>query len=153
MPPITITQGPDAGWLRWQATPGHEGRFAQAALPPILWREEGKGRVRARMATSHAHTNNGGVLHGGFLMSFADMALFAIAYQSLAASHAVTVTCNFEFLGVGYPDIPIEALGEVVHETGKTIFIRALATQEGRPVLNFSGTLRKIGGRAPAGDI
>lgn len=152
MPAVYIEDGPDQGWMKWEQDDSHEGRFAQSALQPILWREDGD-KVRAKMASGREHTNNGAMLHGGFLMSFADMALFAIAYKSLEKTHAVTVTCNFEFLGAGEPGVDVEALGEVVQETGKTIFVRAIAYQGDRPVLNFSGTLRKIGLRTPAGDM
>ncbi|MGD8326520.1 MAG: PaaI family thioesterase [Sphingomonadales bacterium] len=151
MPATCIEDGPDKGWMKWVQDESRQGRFAQTALKPILWREEG-AQVRAKMASDVEHTNNGGVLHGGFLMSFADMALFAIAYKCLEKTHAVTVTCNFEFLGAGEPGVDVEAVGEVVQETGKTIFVRAVAYQGDRPVLNFSGTLRKIGLKVPAGD-
>lgn len=151
MPAMRIEDGPDSGWMKWEQDESHKGRFAQSALKPILWREEGD-KIRTKMASGIEHTNNGGVLHGGFLMSFADMALFAIAYKSLEKTYAVTVTCNFEFLGAGEAGVDVEAVGEVVHETGKTIFVRGVAYQGDRPVLNFSGTLRKIGMRVPAGD-
>ena len=151
MPATLIKDGPDQGWLKWEQDDSHKGRFAQSALNPIIWREEG-AQVRAKMASGVEHTNNGGVLHGGFLMSFADMALFAIAYKALETTYAVTVTCNFEFLGAGEPGVDVEAVGEVIKETGKTIFVRAVAYQGDRAVLNFSGTLRKIGMRVPAGD-
>lgn len=153
MPAVLLEKGPYQGWMRWRQDDSHKGRFAQEALNPILWRDEPDGRVRALMETGVEHSNNGGVLHGGFMMSFADMALFAIAYRRLTESHAVTLTCNFEFLGVGEPGVPLEAIGEITQETGKLIFVRAITMQGDRPVLNFSGTLRKIAKRVPAGDM
>ena len=151
MPAIEIKDGPNQGWMKWEQNDSHKGRFVQSALNPTIWRDEG-AQVRAKMASGIEYTNNGGMLHGGFLMSFADMALFAIAYKALVTTYAVTVTCNFEFLGAGEPGVDVEAVGEVIHETRKTIFVRGVIYQGDRPVLNFSGTLRKIGMRVPAGD-
>ncbi len=83
-------------------------------------------------------------MHGGALMSFADFALFAIAHSALRGAHAVTLTCNSEFLGPGGLDGAIEAEGDVLRETRSLVFVRGLLTQSSRPVLAFSGALKKI---------
>jgi acyl-coenzyme A thioesterase PaaI-like protein len=38
----------------------------------------------------------------------------------------------------------IEARGEVIRAGGSLIFIRGIVTAEGRPCLNFSGTVKKF---------
>jgi uncharacterized protein (TIGR00369 family) len=97
------------------------------------------------------HLNNSGAVHGGALMSFADFALFAISYKALRATHAVTLTCGCEFLSAGQADDVIEATGEVLRETRSLVFVRGLVTQVSRPLLAFSGTLKKIAPRSPRG--
>ena len=141
-PPTLIETGELAGWMTWAKM--DPDRFVDVALGPLFFRDEPDGSVRCRIDTARAHTNNADILHGGFLMSFADMALYAMAWRCLAKTRAVTLTCNFEFLGAGVPDRPVEAVDRVVKETRRTLFVQALAEQDGRPVLAFSGTLRKI---------
>ncbi len=90
------------------------------------------------------HLNGGGAVHGGALMGFADFSLFAIAYNALADVKAVTLTFNCEFLSAGGPGPRIEARGEVLRQTGSLLFVRGIVTQAKRPLLAFSGTLKKI---------
>jgi acyl-coenzyme A thioesterase PaaI-like protein len=97
--------------------------------------------------TGIQHTNGADFLHGGFIMSYADMVYFAIAWRSLEDVMSVTLTSTFEFVGAGRAGIPLEATGDVVKETGKLIFVRALITQNGDPVCMTTATLRKISPR------
>ena len=78
-------------------------------------------------------------------MSFADFSLFCIAYTALANAQAVTLTFSSEFIAAGSIDGLIEARGEVLRQTRSIIFVRGLVTQVSRPLLAFSGTLKKIG--------
>jgi len=138
-PPITLSDGPFAGWSTWSG-----GRDAyQTLLGPFVFRTEGDS-VRCAFQPRADHLNGGGAVHGGALMSFADFSLFAIAHKALRDTRAVTVTCNSEFLSAGDSASVIEASGEVLRETRSLIFVRGLVTQASRPVLAFSGTLKKI---------
>jgi acyl-coenzyme A thioesterase PaaI-like protein len=144
--PITETDGPYQGWMRWQ--PRGDGRFAEAALGPFFFRDEPDGRsVRCIIETGIQHTNGADFLHGGFIMSYADMVYFAIAWRSLEDTLAVTLTANYEFVGAGRAGVPLEAVGEIIKETGKLIFVRALLSQGDVPVCMTTATLRKISPR------
>lgn len=130
----------DEGWTRWGGKPGRFGELLGGH-----WYRGGDGAVELRADPEDRHLNNGGHLHGGYLMSIADQALFAIARPRLSAEiGAVTLTFNSEFLGAGASGSPITATGEVLRETGKMLFIRGLLTQEGNAILAFSATLRKV---------
>ncbi|MEI6419356.1 MAG: PaaI family thioesterase, partial [Sphingomonadales bacterium] len=83
-------------------------------------------------------------LHGGFIMSFIDMAMFAFIYRQLENSAAVTLSCATDFLSAGIVGKPIEAHGEILKETGKMLFVRGLVTQEGVNLASFTGTMRKV---------
>jgi uncharacterized protein (TIGR00369 family) len=112
-------------------------------LGPFCFRVD-DGRVRCAFQPRREHLNFSGAVHGGALMSFADFSLFAIAHNALRGVKAVTLTCNSEFLSAGDTDAVIEAQGEVLRETRSLIFVRGLITQASRPLLAFSGTLKKI---------
>jgi uncharacterized protein (TIGR00369 family) len=140
--PITITEGPYAGWMRWKKT--MDGRFSDTALGPFYFRDEDNDFVRARLDTGHQHTNGADFIHGGMMMSFADMAYFAICWRRLENVMAVTLTSTFEFMGAAKPGIALDAVGEVIRETGKLIFVHVRIEQSGSVVATSSATLRKI---------
>jgi len=148
MPAILIEEGPYTGWRSWARRP--EGTSFGTALGPIYWRADETGQVRVRIETGPQHVNGQGALHGGFLMSFADMALYALAFRSLREVTAVTLTCNAEFLDAGWPGEPLEITGEILKETGRLIFLRGVIRQADRALLSFSGTLRKVPPRQPS---
>ncbi|MBX9747012.1 MAG: PaaI family thioesterase [Hyphomonadaceae bacterium] len=137
--PIVIADGPFAGWTTWSngADP------YESTIGPFFFRVT-EGRALCAFEPKSHHLNGGGTIHGGCLMSFADFALFAIAHNALRGAHAVTATCNSEFLSAGNLDSIIEARGEVLRDTRSLVFVRGLITQASRPVLAFSGTLKKI---------
>jgi uncharacterized protein (TIGR00369 family) len=138
---------PDAdGWIRWDKAP--DGRFHDL-LGDLYFRVTANG-VESRMDTGRQHSNPLGFLHGGFLMSFIDMAMFTIIRPRFSRGEgAVTLSCATDFLTGGIPGEPIEARGEVLKETGKLFFVRGLVTQRGDNVASFTGTMRKIARRLP----
>jgi acyl-coenzyme A thioesterase PaaI-like protein len=137
--PVVLQEGPFAGWTTWStgADP------YETAIGPFCFRRDG-GRVRCGFQPRRDHLNGGGAIHGGLLMSFADFSLFAIASAELGATKAVTLTCNSEFIGAGSLGDIVEAEGDVLRATRSLIFVRGLVTQSARPLLAFSGTLKKI---------
>lgn len=139
---VTLTEGPFAGWTTWS---GGNDPY-ETLIGPFYFREE-DGQARCVFEPKMHHLNGGGSIHGGCLMSFADFSLFAIAHNVLRGSHAVTMTFNSEFIGAGGPDEWVEARGEVVRDTRSVVFIRGIVTQAARPLLSFSGTLKKIARR------
>jgi len=143
MPSIKIADGPFKGWRRWSQL---DADSFQSLVGPVYFRAGADGSVECRSPTETKHRNNQGRLHGGYVTTFIDMALFAIAAPALTAHRAVTLTLNTEFLGAGVPGMDIYATGEITRETGKLIFLRGLVTQDG-PIASFSGVLRKVAPR------
>jgi uncharacterized protein (TIGR00369 family) len=145
-----ITSGEHAGWNRWHRDP--DGRFA-SMLGDFYFRHSREAGAECRMATDRHHSNGLGYLHGGFIMSFIDMAMFSFIFRQLESSAAVTLSCATDFLSAGVVGDPIEASGEILKETGKMLFVRGLVTQNGSNVASFTGTMRKIPRLPrPAGD-
>ena len=88
--------------------------------------------------------NGGGNIHGGALMTFADFALFMIAGGMETSVHGVTMTMNCEFVGAAEPAKLLTARGEVVRQGLSVAFVRGIIDDEGRPVMAFSGTIKKF---------
>lgn len=138
--PQVIAEGPFAGWKTWST--GSDPY--ETAIGPFYFKTEAGASLSA-FEPRRDHLNGAGSIHGGLLMSFADFTLFTIAHEALEGVRAVTLTCNCEFLSAGGLGATVEARGEVLRETRSLIFVRGVMTQGDRPLLAFSGTLKKIG--------
>ena len=72
--PSGAVEDPDnPGWYTWNF---ERGSFA-AATGRFLFKPEGQGRAITRILPTDALLNMGGSVHGGAVMSFIDMTLFA----------------------------------------------------------------------------
>lgn len=134
---ITVEGGEFAGWTTWPDEP-----FEYETAGPFYFRIDENGPVSAFRA-ERKHMNAGGVMHGGCLMAFADFALFAIAHDGLQDSYGLTVAFTSEFLDGPLVGEYIEARGEMLREGASLVFVRGIVTSNGRPCLNFSGTIKK----------
>jgi uncharacterized protein (TIGR00369 family) len=137
--PRLITQGEWTGWRYW----GDDDPF-EAQSGPFYFREDDAGRVTCAFRAQKKHMNGGGFMHGGCMMTFADFALFAIAWQELKDVRAVTVSLNGEFISAGAVGDMVEATGEIVKAGGSLVFIRGTLRVADRPLMTFSGVIKKI---------
>jgi len=131
-----VTEGEFKGWMTWPEEP-----FEHDTAGPFYMRADEQGQVAAFRA-QRKHMNAGGVMHGGCLMTFADFALFAIAHHGMEGVYGLTVAFTSEFLDGALEGELIEARGEVLRQGRSITFVRGLVTANGRPVLNFSGTIK-----------
>ena len=140
---FSYTEDPELpGWMRWQFRDST--RF-NAFIEPLQVKLDGE-IARVRMMPRHDHSNMRNNVHGGALLGFMDVALFAAsrAFGVLSAGGAVTVDLSAQFIGGGEIGVPIEARIELLRETGRMLFLRGLIVQEGQPTIaSFTGTLRK----------
>lgn len=134
----TITEGEFAGWHTWPGEP-----FEHDTAGPFYMRQDDDGSMVAAFRAERKHMNAGGVVHGGALMTFADFALFALAHSGEEDGYGVTVAFTSEFLAGALEGELIEARGEVMGGGKSITFVRGVITSDGRPVLNFSGTIKK----------
>jgi len=132
------TSGEFNDWMSWE-----EEIFEFETAGPFYFKKEADSYVSAFRA-KRKHMNAGGVMHGGCLMAFADFALFALCYEHIDENYGVTVAFNCEFIDGPVVDELIEARGKVIRAGGSLIFLRGIVTAEGRPCLNFSGTVKKF---------
>ncbi|MEM9375048.1 MAG: PaaI family thioesterase [Pseudomonadota bacterium] len=138
METVTINEGEFAGWYTWPGEP-----FEYETAGPFYMRREEDGSMVAAFRAEHKHMNAGGVVHGGALMTFADFALFALAHSGEDDGYGVTVAFTSEFLAGPKEGELIEARGEVMGGGRSITFVRGVITGDGKPVLNFSGTIKK----------
>jgi acyl-coenzyme A thioesterase PaaI-like protein len=94
--------------------------------------------------------NAGGRMHGGVLMTFADIGLFMIAYETMEGHRGVTVQLDSTFLDAARVGDLVEAEGEVTRAGGSLVFVRGQITSAERLLFTFSGVIKKISERDPA---
>lgn len=126
------------GWVIQRLT----GNFAWHA-GPFYFREKGPTPGVAFFSEPH-HANRADSIHGGALLTLADMSLFDICHRKLGAFKAVTITLNTEFLAPAPIGVFIEAAGEMIGGGRKLLIARGLVTAGGKPLVSFSGTLRRF---------
>ena len=136
---ITVTDGEFAGWKTYDT----HGTFDQV-VGPFYFRPDPDGRMRCAFRAQAKHMNMGGRMHGGCLMTFADIALFQTAYQEMEGSSGVTVQLDSTFVDAVNEGDLVEATGEVVRAGGSLIFARGQIQVGDRTVMTFSGVIRKF---------
>lgn len=141
-PLIRHQPAPDhPGWWSWDLP--EDGRF-HAVIGPLLVRAEAPGRATCRMFPNERHANLGGMVHGGAILTFVDMSLFAGGTLAGASvSRGVTLDCSTRFLSPGRIGVPLDAEVELLRETRRLAFLQGKVVQDGELVAAFSGGLRK----------
>lgn len=142
-PAIRHEPDPDhSGWSTWDVD--GPARFNHS-LGKLLARRGEDGRGWCRMFPAQEHSNLGEKVHGGALMTFVDMALYAGGAMAGAnVAQAVTLDCSVQFLSPGELGSPLDAELELLSETGRLVFVRGRVLQGERLVASFSATLRKL---------
>jgi uncharacterized protein (TIGR00369 family) len=109
-------------------------------IGPSYARKESAGATLIQPTLPHM-CNSSGVLHGGYMMGFADSAVTRAAslVTGLAPS---TVSFAAEFLAAGDASSPLVTRVEVVRHGKSLAFLRGLIEQNGRKLLSYSATIR-----------
>jgi acyl-coenzyme A thioesterase 13 len=136
---ITVQDGEFKGWRQF-VTPN----TFDEMLGPFYFRKDDDGRIRGAFKAEQKHMNAGHRMHGGAMMTFADIALFMLAYEDMEGAHGVTVQLDSTFVDAAYVGDRVEATGEVVRAGRSLVFVRGQLTTEGRILLTFSGVIRKF---------
>ena len=140
---ITVSEGEFAGWQTYDL----HGTFDQV-VGPFYFRTDENGQSVSAFRAEQKHMNAGQRMHGGCLMTFADIALFQTAYQEMEGSSGVTVQLDSTFIDAARVGDLVEATGEVVRAGKSLIFVRGQITCGERTLMTFSGVIRKFDKRA-----
>ena len=133
------------GWYTWNII--DETRFNHAVMGPMMLRVEGD-KCRVRMQPERKHSNLQDMIHGAVTLALIDISMFA-GMRTLTdneGARAVTLELSTQFIGAGRMDTPLDALVEVLRETGRTIFMRGHVEQGEHLVAAYSGLVRKANG-------
>ncbi|GAB5350636.1 PaaI family thioesterase [Qipengyuania sp. 483] len=151
LPSEVFEHGPDpdnAGWRHWNLK--DDTLFNSAVMGKLITRIDEDGRhSRLRMFPERRHQNLQGIIHGAVTLSLIDISLFTTMHTlgSGNAGPSVTLELATQFTGAGQPDRPLDAVTEIVRETGSLVFVRGTVEQEEHVVASFSGIVKKMRAR------
>jgi len=142
-----FVHGPDPdhpGWHTWGQS--GEARFNTVGLGRMVIRHGGgRSARRRRLQTDARHSHIHDNLHGGNTVALIDVAMFATIHVVLMTDAAGSETFDLhnQFIGSGRIDRPLHAVSEFTKETGRFVFLRGSAKQDGALVSSFISTLHK----------
>lgn len=140
------------GWWTWDLRAAMPERF-HAVVGRLLVRAGGAGRATVRMFPEAHHANLGNMVHGGAILTFIDMALFAGGKMAGSSfGRAVTLDLSTRFISPGRIGLPLDAEVELLRETKRLVFLTGRVVQDGELVAHFNGALRKLERRDPPAD-
>ena len=145
--------GPDPenpGWRHWNLK--DQTLFNGAVMGRMITRVDDDGRARLRMFPERKHENLQGIIHGAVTLSLIDISLFTTMHTIGGgnAGPSVTLELSTQFVGAGQVDQPLDAVTEIVRETGSMVFVRGMVEQGEQVVASFSGIVRKMHRRPEA---
>lgn len=138
------------GWHRWELA--DDTRFNAQTMGKMLVRAESHSACRVRMFPERKHSNLLDMVHGAVTLALIDISLFAAMRTLLNgnASGSVTLELSSQFIGAGALGKPLDAVVEVMRETGRLVFMRGTVVQgdaDAHLVATFSGIVRKPSGK------
>jgi uncharacterized protein (TIGR00369 family) len=130
-----------AGWTLMEADgyPGLIGPFWSQR------REDGSGGWRYGVLAEPRHLNNGGVIHGGMLMSFADDALGMTVWEAAGRKMCTTVQLNTHFIAPVRVGEFLIGEAEVMRATRTVVFVRGILRVGDRTCVSADGVWKILG--------
>ena len=144
-PHFTNVPAPEMpGFHSWDLT---EPGLYNDLLGPLYVRRLDSGLAQMRMIPNRQHSNLDNAVHGGTLLGFIDIALFAGAHQYgvVMAGRSSTIELQTQFIGGGIVGEALDCDVELLSETRRLVFLRGTVHQQSgiHLVAIFSGIIRK----------
>ena len=110
-----------------------------------LWRLDAGGEVTVGFFVGEAQCNDHlGTVHGGALMTFADIALGSAVVRALEDANCATLSLQNHFVSAGRVGEFLYCRGEVVRRTRNLVFMRGLIQAGERVVAQADGIWKII---------
>ncbi|QUL38605.1 PaaI family thioesterase [Erythrobacter sp. JK5] len=131
------------GWHHWNLK--DDSLFNGAVMGKLITRREGD-KCRLRMFPERKHENLQGIIHGAVTLGLIDISMFTTMHVvgTGNAGPSVTLELSTQFIGGGDPARPLDAVTEIMRETGKLVFVRGEVVQDEDRVAAYSGIIRKF---------
>lgn len=114
-----------------------------------LWIRRDNDRASLGMIVEDRHTNyHIGTLHGGAIMTFADVALGMAVSEAIGHPMTVTLSLQTQFVSVARVGDFISCQGELVRKTKQIVFVRGLIVSGDRTIASAEGIWKVMEPRA-----
>lgn len=111
---------------------------------PVFEKGEGIGRHYAFRVQAH-HANLGGRLHGGMLMTFADLALGQAVWDATGNASCVTLNMQNQFLNAAHEGDLVEVQPVIVRQGRSLVFARGDFKVGGEVIFTASSVWKLLG--------
>lgn len=126
------------GWSRLPTE-----KFSAAIGPSWVRYDEALPMV-AMLAGEAVTNENIGIVHGGALLTFADIAFGVAVADALGGAHIATAQLQFHFTAAARVGSLITCQPEVVRKTSQLVFVRGLFMADGRVVGSADGIFKVL---------
>lgn len=126
------------GWRRLPTV-----RYSAAVGPTFDRIVDGRLQV-ALLAQEHLGNDNFGIVHGGAIMTFADIALGRAVGYATKETHFVTAQTQFQFVAAASVGQLVVCEPEIVRATSQLVFVRGLIEAGGRTVASADGIFKLL---------
>ena len=109
---------------------------------PIFNRED-EGGFKRGFRIAPKHLNAGGVLHGGMVMTFADI-LLAQAVSKVAEPPFVTIRLTSDFIGIAVEGDWVEGTATAEAPADGIVAVQGLIEVEGRMIASAQGLFKTL---------
>jgi len=110
----------------------------------LFYMREGGPIGEVFLVAERHHCNSSGVIHGGLLMTMADLSLCAACRDGLEGERAITVSLNAEFLSAGRIGDFVEAKAELTRRGSSMAFARCVITAGDRKLMTASAVTKRV---------
>ena len=131
-----------AGWK-----PGLRGRGFTEVVGPFWVRSSGTAHELGFIAEARHANQDVNTVHGGVLMTFADLCLGYSAAMALGPIHCVTAQLAVQFVAAAKVGEFISGCGEVVRRGSQLVFVRGLIKSGDRVVASADGIWKVVPSR------
>lgn len=118
-----------------------------AAIGPTWMKGEPGARIVALLAHEGIVNDYGVVIHGGALMTFADIALGVGAADAITGQSYVTLQLQYQFAGGVRLGSLVTCEPELVRRTSQLAFLRGLVKADGETVGSAEGIFKALAPR------
>lgn len=115
---------------------------------PLWMRGEGDELAVGLLLEDHHSNNHLGTVHGGVLMTLADVGLGSGVHASLGGANCVTVSLQTQFVSVARTGEFLHCRSEVIRKSRSIVFVRGLVCVGDKVVASAEGVWKVLEQRA-----
>ena len=111
---------------------------------PFYYRSDTTDGILFAMIAEKRHCNSHGIVHGGLMMTMADLTMVVTARWGTDIRQFVTVSMNTDFVNAGQLGDMIYCRAELVRRTGSLAFVSARVFTDENVLLSCNAVVKRI---------